>query len=86
MKIDDYLHYVTVIGYDEKGFMIYDSMQPKNPQKPGLTIIDWKNKKEGYSGNTYCTNERLLKLWDDGGVGIFLNNYAIACGTEKISS
>ena len=68
-------HYFTVLGYDEHGFMIYDSLQEKSKENPRKTIID----NVSYSGNRYYNNEQLIKLWNDGGYKIFFRNWAIVC-------
>lgn len=75
IKIHHVLHYVTVLGYDEKGFMLYDSMQEKNPENQRKTIID----ENAIAGNRYYTNMELINLWNDGGYKIFFKNWAIVC-------
>jgi ABC-type bacteriocin/lantibiotic exporter with double-glycine peptidase domain len=68
-------HFFTVIGYDETGFMLYDSVQEKIHEYSRKTIID----RIDYMGNRYYTNEELLKLWNNGGYKIFFRNWAIVC-------
>jgi uncharacterized protein YvpB len=68
-------HYFTIIGYDEIGFMIYDSAQEKQKENQAKTIID----KEEYAGNRYYTNNELMELWNSGGYFIFLRNWALVC-------
>ncbi|MBN2353402.1 MAG: C39 family peptidase [Spirochaetales bacterium] len=68
-------HYVTVIGYDNGGFFLYDSLQAKSKNDPRKTIID---NKEGY-GNRYYNYARLIKLWDSGGLAVFYRNWALVC-------
>lgn len=75
IKIHHVLHYVTVLGYDENGFMLYDSMQEKNPENQRKTIID----ENAIAGNRYYTNMELINLWNDGGYKIFFKNWAIVC-------
>lgn len=75
IKIHHILHYVTVLGYDENGFMLYDSMQEKNPENQRKTIID----ENAIAGNRYYTNMELINLWNDGGYKIFFKNWAIVC-------
>ena len=75
IKIHHILHYVTVLGYDENGFMLYDSMQEKDPENQRKTIID----KNTIAGNRYYTNIELINLWNDGGYKIFFKNWAIVC-------
>lgn len=78
LKIGEVLHYVTVLGYNEKGFMIFDSAMPKRTDNPALTIID----KECTEGNCFSSYWYLTRLWSDGGVGPFFNSYAIVCSKK----
>lgn len=75
IKVHHVLHYVTVIGYNEDGFMLYDSMQEKLDENPRKTIID----PLCITGNRFYTNDELLQLWDAGGYKIFFRNWAIVC-------
>ena len=75
IRIHHVLHYVTVVGYNEKGFMLYDSMQAKLKENPRKTVID----KDCVTGNRFYTNEELIGLWNDGGYKIFFKNWAIVC-------
>lgn len=75
IKVHHILHYVTVIGFDENGFMLYDSMQEKDAENPRKTIVE----KPEYTGNRYHTNQELMGLWNDGGYKIFFRNFAIVC-------
>ena len=68
-------HYFTVIGYDETGFMLYDSSQEKLDEDSIMTKID----REEYVGNRYYTNEELIGLWDKGGYILPFKNWAIVC-------
>jgi aspartate carbamoyltransferase regulatory subunit len=68
-------HYFTILGYDEKGFMIYDSLQEKSKDNPRKTITD----NPRYAGNRYYTYDSVLKLWSDGGFLLFFRNWAITC-------
>ena len=76
IKVHHVLHYVTVLGYDENGFMLYDSMQEKDPDNQRKTIID----KECSEGNRYYTYDEFLQLWNGGGYKLFFRNWAIVCG------
>ena len=76
IKAKRVLHYVTVIGYDETGFIIYDSLQEKTKSNPRKTIND----KPQYDGNRYYKYEVFLKFWNRGGYKIFLKNWALVCG------
>ena len=62
-------------GYDENGFMLYDSMQEKNSENQRKTIID----KECKEGNRYYTYDEFMQLWNDGGYKLFFKNWAIVC-------
>jgi uncharacterized protein YvpB len=75
VKIKNIQHYFTVIGYDENGFMLYDSLQEKQNENTRKTIID----REEYMGNRYYTNNELINLWNNGGYKIFFKNWAIVC-------
>ncbi|MDR2924194.1 MAG: C39 family peptidase [Treponema sp.] len=76
VKVKNIQHYFTVTGYDEHGFMLYDSLQEKQNENTRKTIID----KEGYSGNRYYTNSEITSLWNNGGYKIFFKNWAVVCG------
>jgi hypothetical protein len=76
LNLKNIQHYFTVIGYDEKGFMLYDSLQEKQNDNSRKTIID----KEEYIGNRYYTNNEIINLWNKGGYKIFFKNWAIVCG------
>ena len=75
IEIKHIKHYFTILGYDEHGFMIYDSLQDKRKDDPRKTISD----NETYSGNRYYTNEQVIDLWNEGGYKIFFRNWAIVC-------
>jgi predicted double-glycine peptidase len=75
LEIRHIKHYFTIIGYDELGFMVYDSLQEKSKENPRKTIID----NGSYSGNRYYTNEKLIELWNAGGYKIFFRNWAVVC-------
>jgi hypothetical protein len=75
VKVKNIQHYFTIIGYDEYGFMLYDSLQEKQNENTRKTITD----KENYMGNRYYTEEKIIKLWNNGGYKIFFRNWAIVC-------
>ena len=75
IKIHHILHYITVVGYNENGFMIYDSMQEKDINNPRKTIVD----NGCLSGNRFYSYDELIKLWNDGGYKIFFKNWAVVC-------
>ena len=78
IKIHHVLHYVTVLGYDEKGFMLYDSMQEKSEENKRMTIVD----EECIAGNRYYSREELINLWNAGGYRIFFRNWAVVCSNK----
>jgi len=75
VKVKNIQHYFTVIGYDENGFMLYDSLQEKQNENTMKTKID----REEYVGNRYYTNDELIGLWNNGGYKIFFRNWAVVC-------
>jgi hypothetical protein len=75
VKVKNTQHYFIIIGYDENGFMLYDSLQEKQIENPRKTIVD----KEEYMGNRYYTNDELIELWNNGGYKIFFRNWAVVC-------
>jgi len=75
VKVMNIQHYFTVIGYDENGFMLYDSLQEKQHESTMKTKID----REEYTGNRYYTNDEMTALWNNGGYKIFFRNWAVVC-------
>ncbi|GHT70498.1 hypothetical protein FACS1894110_22140 [Spirochaetia bacterium] len=75
VKVKNIQHYFTVLGYDEDGFMLYDSLQENDINNTRKTIVD----KEEYAGNRYYTNNELMELWNKGGYKIFFRNWAVVC-------
>jgi hypothetical protein len=75
VKVKNIQHYFTVIGYDENGFMLYDSLQEKQNENTRKTVID----KEEYVGNRYYKNNEIISLWNNGGYKIFFKNWAVVC-------
>ena len=79
VKLHGVQHYVTVLGFDENGFMLYDSMQEKSAENPRYTIRD----KNASVGNTYLSDSELLSLWNKGGVKFAFKNWCVVCKTKK---
>ena len=79
IKLEGVQHYITVIGYDELGFMIYDSAQERSEEDGRLTIID----REEYAGNRYFINAELMRLWSQGGIAFFFRHWAVVCYIEE---
>jgi hypothetical protein len=75
VKVKKIQHYFTIIGYDNNGFMLYDSLQEKQEPDSRKTPID----REEYSGNRYYKNSELIELWNKGGYKIFFRNWAVVC-------
>ncbi len=75
IEIKHVKHYFTILGYDEHGFMIYDSLQDKRKDDPRKTIFD----NEKYPGNRYYTNKKVIDLWNEGGYKLFFRNWAVVC-------
>ena len=75
VRDEDAQHYFTVLGYDEDGFMIYDSAQKGQEENPRMTIVD----REDYAGNRYFTNDELIEAWNSGGFSLFFRNWAVVC-------
>ena len=75
VRVANIQHYVTVLGYDRNGFMLYDSDQERQEDNPRRSIVD----KEDLAGNRYYTNDELIRIWNNGGMGIFFRNWAVVC-------
>ena len=75
VKVKTIQHYLTIIGYDKHGFMMYDSSQKQRDENTGLTVVD----KEGYAGNRYYTNLEVIQFWNNGGYTLFFKNWAVVC-------
>ncbi|MDR2783609.1 MAG: C39 family peptidase [Treponema sp.] len=75
VKVKNIQHYFTIIGYDENGFMLYDSLQEKENNDSRKTIID----KKEYAGNKYYKGAEIIELWNNGGYKIFFRNWAVVC-------
>jgi len=78
VKVKNIQHYFTILGYDENGFMLYDSLQEKQNENTRKTIVD----KEEYMGNRYYKDNEIINLWNNGGYKIFFRNWAIACSKK----
>ena len=75
VKVNNIQHYFTIIGYDENGFMLYDSLQERLDESTRKTVID----KEEYIGNRYYRNEEIINFWNNGGYKVFFRNWVIVC-------
>lgn len=65
------LHYVTLLGYTEQAFYVYDSLQPRGE---GDLTVDANG---DLSGNVTWTDEELLTQWNAGGLFGFYRSYAM---------
>ena len=75
IKVGHIQHYVTVLGYDGNGFMLYDSLQEKSGENTRKTVTDTRCR----SGNRYYPYEEFIDLWDSGGYTLFFRNWAAVC-------
>lgn len=71
IRKDGLLHYVTLLGYKENTFDMYDSLEDKG--EDSLTV---DTNSDG-AGNSTWTNEQLLSAWNQGGLFGLYKNYAI---------
>jgi hypothetical protein len=66
-----YLHYITVLGYNETEFYIYDSLAPRNSNDSKYTIdLNGDN-----PGNKSIEALELIKIWDAGNILNYPKNY-----------
>ncbi len=76
-------HYVTVVGYDEEGFMLYDSMQEASSEAASesslrITVRDSRCIK----GNRYMSDDELMSVWNLGGKKIFFRNWCVVASSD----
>ncbi len=72
--INQYQHYITIFGYTNDTFFIYDSLLKKDINKNGNFTIDENN---DLPGNKNLTKTELLNFWKNGGKFLFFNWYAL---------
>lgn len=65
------LHYVTLLGYQQEQFNVYDSLEEKGSTE--MTV----DKNDSLPGNVNWTNDELLTFWSKGGVFGLYRYYAI---------
>jgi hypothetical protein len=65
------LHYVTLLGYAEQAFYVYDSLQSRGE---GDLTVDANG---DLSGNVTWTDEELLAQWNAGGLFGLYRSYAM---------
>lgn len=70
-----YQHYITLVGYENAYFYVYDSLHTAQDTKKGYTIDS-----NGYlPGNKNLSIQSFLKLWSKGGMYGFYSYYGIVC-------
>lgn len=75
IREEDFLHYITLLGYDSHGFLFYDSMQKRRGENSEMTVTD----RVEYEGNRYYSFEEAVAMWNKGNVGRFFKNWAVVC-------
>lgn len=70
------LHYVTLLGFRQNQFTVYDSLEERGASE--MTI----DKNDTLPGNTNWTNDELLAFWSQGGVVGLYRYYAIVTRSE----
>jgi len=73
--IGKYQHYITLLGYNDKYFFIYDSIYKTDVNDKKYTVDD--NSK--MPGNRNILYNELMKLWNNGGMYGLYKNYGIEC-------
>jgi hypothetical protein len=68
-----YLHYITILGYDNEDFYIYDSLATKDKNNPQFTL----DLNGDLPGNKSMKSDELIKMWDDGNILNYPKNYNI---------
>lgn len=76
VRKDGLLHYVTLVGYNETSFEVYDSLLSR--AEHGLTT----DENGEAPGNSTWSNEELLIRWNAGELFGLYQNYAIALHEE----
>jgi hypothetical protein len=65
-----YLHYITILGYDESNFYVYDSLAPRDGDSK--YTIDQNGLKPG---NKSIPSKELIQIWDAGNILNYPKNY-----------
>lgn len=68
---DTYQHYITLLGYGDDEFYVYDSLHTKGVD--GLTV----DSNGSTVGNRSLSNEELLDFWSKGGMYGFYEDYVM---------
>ena len=72
-----YRHFITLLGFSQDKFFIYDSLVPRDEGSPELTI----DENGGELGNRSYSYDELLKIWNEGVLFGNFNNYALVVGS-----
>jgi hypothetical protein len=67
-------HYLTLLGYEDDEFYVYDSWHTKNPLKPGSYTYDDNGI---LPGNLTLSEEKLLSFWEGSEKFLFFAWYAL---------
>lgn len=70
-----YQHYLTLLGYSDKSFYVYDSFYQRNKNDYQFT----KDDNGDLPGNRNIENENLIIMWDKGGMFGLYKNYGLEC-------
>jgi hypothetical protein len=73
-----YLHYITVLGYDETDFFVYDSLAPRDGDSK--YTVDLNGDKPG---NKSILNSKLIEIWDAGNILNYPKNYNLFVKPNK---
>jgi hypothetical protein len=68
-----YLHYITLLGYNESEFLVYDSLAPKNPKYPRFTV----DLNDEQIGNKSIKYSELIQMLNQGNIFNYPKNYHI---------
>lgn len=71
--VGKYQHYITLLGYDRNGFIIYDSLLKASPQNKIYTV----DLNGSLPGNNRLGYKELLAGWSMGGMYGFYEYYGI---------
>jgi hypothetical protein len=75
-----YLHYITVLGYYQNNFYVYDSLVTKDSNNPKLTI-DLNGKAPG---NKSIPIHQLITIWNEGNILNYPKNYNLFVKPQTI--
>jgi hypothetical protein len=67
-------HYITLLGYGDKGFYAYDSWYTRNPLLPGAHTYDDNGE---FPGNLTLTEDEIINFWKGSENFLFFAWYAL---------